>query len=124
MNAISRGSMYAAAILATALWASAADSAPVRGGDVSAMGNWYGRAGGLAGSDLVSKPATPEPDQQSVKVTYDKTIIDYTYLPRGQLHEGPVADSYGPADKRAPEMFGRAGDAAPLEQMQSSPAQG
>ena len=65
----------------------------VRGGDVQSMSQWYGRAGGLAGSQRV-KLLTAHPRGMPVSVAYDREVAERTNMPRGGAAEGPVTVSY------------------------------
>jgi hypothetical protein len=81
------------------------ESQVLNSGDVESMSKWYGRAGGLTGSDAVSAARangakvsitydkdvaertnmTREPaDGKNIGITYDKDVVDRTNMTRNQ----------------------------------------
>jgi hypothetical protein len=114
--------LFALAAMA-ALTAGAAvgdESQPLTSGDVESMSKWYGRAGGLVGSDRVSaarangskvgisydKDVAERTNMQrepvegkSIGIAFDKDVADRTNLPRGQTAPDPVKAAAGPGSK-------------------------
>ena len=78
-----------------------ATAATVRGGNADAMDHWYGRAGGLSGSDIVSEPPAWLKGGQAVDVGYSEALAEWTNMPRKDAKVGPVTDSLG-ADPSPP----------------------
>jgi len=78
-----------------------ATAATVRGGSADAMDHWYGRAGGLSGSDIVGVPAAWLKGGQAVDVGYSEALAEWTNMPRKDAKVGPVTDSLG-ADQSQP----------------------
>ena len=106
-----------------------ATPAEVHSGNTEAMTHWYGRAGGLVGSDAVSEPKAWQQGRQSIQVTFSEALADWTNMPRKEAKVGPVTDSSGAVTQPAStngtasaglERYGRAGDAELLDQMQAS----
>jgi hypothetical protein len=65
--------------------------------DPETMGKWYGRAGGLVGSDLVMAPATPIKPRARVRITFDKEVAERTNMQREEAAAGGVAITYDKA---------------------------
>jgi hypothetical protein len=78
-----------AAASALSLNAVAADL--VTSSDTNTINQWYGRAGGLAGSDRVSNLAA---GTNKVGVVYDADVAARTNMPRAQAGNGNVAVTY------------------------------
>jgi len=109
--------------LATAMFAGFAigdESQVLNSGDVGTMSKWYGRAGGLAGSDAVSNARanganvsitydkdvaertnmTRDPaDGKNIGIAYDKDVADRTNMSRSQTAPESVKAATGPASK-------------------------
>jgi hypothetical protein len=62
----------------------------VKSGDVTSMAHWYGRAGGLVGSDRVMELATYAALGPPTSVAYDHEVAERTNLPRDQASEGQI----------------------------------
>jgi hypothetical protein len=92
-NTIGRRLAVVAAMTAAGLYWTAAGAAVVHGGNTDEMAHWYGRAGGLTGSDAVSRPVARADDGPSVGVSYSADLAKWTNMPRDQAKEGPVTDS-------------------------------
>jgi hypothetical protein len=96
------------------------DSQTVKSSNVDSMSKWYGRAGGLVGTDRVSAARTSgtkigitydkdvaertnmarEPvDGKSVGISYDKDVAERTNLPRGQTVPEPAKAAVAPTSK-------------------------
>jgi hypothetical protein len=96
------------------------ESQVLNSGDVGSMSKWYGRAGGLAGSDAVSNARanganvsitydkdvaqrtnmTREPaDGKNIGITYDKDVADRTNMSRSQTTPESVKAATAPATK-------------------------
>jgi hypothetical protein len=113
-------------VFATAMLAASAiaPAAYVHTGDSGMMAKWYGRAGGLVGSDVVRELSATQQAGKSVQVNFSPDWAAWTNMPRGEANVGPVTDSFGAvadhgsAMAEAPEEYGRAGDDELLEQMQ------
>ena len=96
------------------------ESQALNSGEVQLMSKWYGRAGGLAGSDAVSAARangakvsitydkdvaertnmTREPaDGKNIGITYDKDVADRTNMSRSQTAPESVKAATGPASK-------------------------
>ena len=111
----------------TMLAASAiAPAAYVHTGNSGMIAKWYGRAGGLVGSDVVREVNAPQQAEKSVQVSFSPDWAAWTNMPRSEGNVGPVTDSFGAvanhssATAEAPEAYGRAGDDEMLEQMQKA----
>jgi hypothetical protein len=87
-------SVLLAVALAGGLTAHAAIAAgPIlKSGDLSHVGLWYGRAGGLVGTDRVAH--LQRVDSPEVAVTYDKDVAARTNMASDRDSRAPVAISY------------------------------
>ena len=101
-----------------------ATAAEVHTGNTDAMAQWYGRAGGLVGSDVVSESKARQQGGQAVQVSFSPALAEWTNMPRNQAQVGPVTDSFGAATQpavssatAAAEPYGRAGHDL-IDQMQ------
>jgi hypothetical protein len=65
--------------------------------DPETMGKWYGRAGGLVGSDLVMAPAKPIKPGTRVRITYDREVAERTNMHRQEAATGGVTITYDKA---------------------------
>jgi len=83
--------LVAAAVVAAALSANAVAADVVTSGDLGTVNQWYGRAGGLAGSDRVSGLAA---GSSRVGVAYDADVANRTNMPRAQAGNGNVTVTY------------------------------
>lgn len=79
--------------LAAALSASGYAADVVTSGDTSTMDQWYGRAGGLVGSDRVSGLHS---GSAKVGVSYDADVTARTNMQRGQADPATVGVTYDP----------------------------
>jgi len=79
----------AAVVAALSVNAVAADL--VTSGDTNTISQWYGRAGGLVGSDRVSALAA---GSNKVGVAYDGDVAARTNMPRAQAGNGNVTVTY------------------------------
>ena len=66
----------------------------LRTGDVTTMGQWYGRAGGLVGSDRVEGITKATAGGERVGITYDKDVAARTNMPRQDAENGNVTITY------------------------------
>ena len=73
--------LVSAAAIAATLAMSAYAAETVHSGNISNMDQWYGRAGGLQGSDRVAALAT---GKTMVGVAYDADVAARTNMPREQ----------------------------------------
>jgi len=71
--------LLSAVAVAAALCGSAYAADIVTSGDLSTVGKWYGRAGGLAGSDRVGGL---QAGQSTVGVTFDQEVAERTNMSR------------------------------------------
>jgi hypothetical protein len=62
--------------------------------DPASMGQWYGRAGGLVGSDRVMAVAQAANAGSPVRITYDKDVAERTNMPRQEAANGAVTITY------------------------------
>lgn len=62
--------------------------------DPGAMSQWYGRAGGLAGSDRVMAMTEAAKPGNCVRVTYDKEVAERTNMHRKEAASGCVTITY------------------------------
>jgi len=92
-NTFRRRAAVVAAMIIAGLCSTSIGAATVRSGDPDEMAKWYGNAGGLVGSDAVSKPATPAGSAPTVGVSYSDALAGFTNMPRSQAKVGPVTDS-------------------------------
>ena len=102
-------------------------AAEVHTGNSDAMPQWFGRAGGLVGSDVVTQFKAQQETSQPVQVSFSPAVAEWTNMARGEAQVGPVTDSFGHSKhpsaysaSAAPELYGRAGDDELLEQIQMS----
>jgi hypothetical protein len=72
---------------ASALAGTAYAADVVTGGDLSSTDKWYGRAGGLVGSDRVT---ALRPGESKLGVTFDQEVAQRT-----NMHREPVASQVG-----------------------------
>ena len=79
-----------------------ATAATVRGGNGDAMDHWYGRAGGLSGSDIVTEPHAWLKGGAAVAVGYSEALAEWTNMPRKDANVGPVTDSLGGDQSQTP----------------------
>ena len=96
MSGVKSSSMLLAVALAGSLVANAAVAAgPVlKSGDVSHVGLWYGRAGGLVGPDRVAHLQGHSGSSPEVAVTYDKDVAARTNMRSDRESGASVAISY------------------------------
>jgi hypothetical protein len=62
--------------------------------DPASMGQWYGRAGGLVGSDRVVAIAKGAKVGNPVRITYDKDVAERTNMHRQETANGVVTIIY------------------------------
>jgi len=96
MSGVKSSSMLLAVALAGSLVATAAVAGgPVlKAGDVSHVGLWYGRGGGLVGSDRVAHLQGHSGSSSEVAVTYDKDVAARTNMRSDRESGASVAISY------------------------------
>jgi hypothetical protein len=70
---------FSAAISALCIGVSFADGNVLKSGNVDSMSKWYGRAGGLVGSDLIESNAKASTER--VGITYDMDVAQRTNMP-------------------------------------------
>ena len=64
-------------------------------GNVDSMGGqWYGRAGGLVGSDRVMAIGKASSDRNQVGITYDKDVAQRTNMQRDSADNGNIGITY------------------------------
>ena len=86
--------LLSAIALATAFAGSAGAADIVSGGDLRSVDKWYGRAGGLAGSDRVGALSTGD---AKVGVVFDQDVAARTNMPReGTTVRSSTATAPGP----------------------------
>ena len=83
--------LVSAAVLGAVLSVNAFAADLVTTGDVNTVNQWYGRAGGLAGSDRVSNLTA---GTTKVGVAYDADVAARTNMPRAQATNGNVSVTY------------------------------
>jgi hypothetical protein len=69
----------------------------LKAGDVSQMGHWYGRAGGLVGSDRVGGLTSHTPGNQGVGISYDAAVQGRTNMPMDRASGSEVTVTYDQA---------------------------
>lgn len=90
-----RTSAYLAVVLGAVFIGSAfAGTDTLRTGDKDTMGQWYGRAGGLVGSDRVMATGKPAVDTKTVGIKYDADVAQRTNMPRGEVNAAGVGIAY------------------------------
>jgi hypothetical protein len=85
--------LFALAAAATVFAGSAIgdESQVLNSGDVESMSKWYGRAGGVTGSDSVS---APHANGAKVGITYDKDVAERTNMTREPADGKNIGISY------------------------------
>ena len=83
-----------ATLVALSIGSALAAGDVLRTGDASTMDHWYGRAGGLAGSDRVEGITKATPGGDRVGITYDKDVATRTNMPRQDTGSGDVSITY------------------------------
>jgi hypothetical protein len=63
-------------------------------GNVDSMGQWYGRAGGLVGSDRVMALGKASGDSNRVIIAYDKDVAQRTNMQRDSANNGNIGIAY------------------------------
>ena len=94
-------------LMAAALSVSSYAADVVTSGDVESVRQWYGHAGGLAGSDRVGGLRV---GSSKVGVTYDPDVAARTNMQRSQMEPASVGVTYDP-DVAARTNMPRAGKA-------------
>ncbi|HTS53813.1 MAG TPA: hypothetical protein VMH26_11105 [Burkholderiales bacterium] len=84
----------AAAIGALSIGSAVAGSDVLQSGDINTMGQWYGHAGGLQGSDRVMVLGKPTSDAKQVGITFDKDVAQRTNMPRDSAPSGTAGIAY------------------------------
>jgi hypothetical protein len=84
----------AAAIGALSIGSAVAGGDVLKSGDVDTMGQWYGRAGGLQGSDRVTVLAKTPTGTTQVGITYDKDVAQRTNMQRDPASNGQIGIGY------------------------------
>jgi hypothetical protein len=109
------------AILGAGSIASADDT--LHSGDISTMGKWYGRAGGLVGADRIEFLGNSREHESRLGVAYDKDVAQRTNMPPRDTSADQVGISYDkdvaartnmPRDEKTQpiQSVGAAGDGA------------
>ena len=83
-----------ATVVALSIGAAFAGDEVLRTGDSSTMDHWYGRAGGLVGSDRIEAITKATFSAARVGVTYDKDVAARTNMPRQDAGNGNVSITY------------------------------
>ena len=87
------GALAAVALAAVALAAGAlAAGDTLRTRDFQTMGEWYGRAGGLVGSDRVRLIGRSSTEQ--VGIWYDQEVAKRTNMPRDEVGKSEISITY------------------------------
>lgn len=85
----------AAAVAALSIGSTFADGGKVlTTGDSATMDHWYGRAGGLVGSDRIEAINKTTSSGGGIGITYDKDVAGRTNMPRQDAQNGGVGISY------------------------------
>jgi hypothetical protein len=84
----------AAALAVLSIGSAVAAGEVLRTGDVTTIGQWYGRAGGLVGSDRVEGITKATAGGERVGITYDKDVAARTNMPRQDAENGNVTITY------------------------------
>jgi hypothetical protein len=84
----------AAAIGLLSIGSVVAGSDTLSTGDVDSMGQWYGRAGGLVGSDRVMALGKAPAGSNRITITYDKDVAQRTNMQRDSADNGNVGIAY------------------------------
>jgi hypothetical protein len=92
---VKRKAALLAAALAGSILATAAVAAgsTLKSGDMSQVGQWYGRAGGLVGSDRVANLGG-NASAPKVTVAYDKDVAARTNMPSDRTEGAGIAITY------------------------------
>jgi hypothetical protein len=85
----------AAAVVTLSMGSAFADGGNVlTTGDSTTMGRWYGRAGGLVGSERIEAINKATFAGGGIGITYDKDVAARTNMPRQDAQNGGVGISY------------------------------
>ena len=84
----------AAAIGALSIGSAVAGGDVLKSGDVDTMSQWYGRAGGLQGSDRVTVLSKTQTGTTQVGITYDKDVAQRTNMQRDPASNGQIGIGY------------------------------
>jgi hypothetical protein len=84
----------AAVIGALSIGSAVADGDILKSGNVDQMGQWYGNAGGLQGTDRVMVLGKATTAGKEVGIAYDKDVAERTNMQRSQVPSGTAAISY------------------------------
>jgi len=84
----------AAVIGALSIGSAVADSDILKSGNVDQMGQWYGNAGGLQGTDRVMVLGKATTAGKEVGIAYDKDVAERTNMQRSQVPSGNAAIIY------------------------------
>ena len=66
----------------------------LKSGDVEQMGQWYGNAGGLQGTDRVMVLGKSAAAGKEVGIAYDKDVAERTNMQRNQVPSGTATIIY------------------------------
>jgi len=66
----------------------------LKSGNVDQMGQWYGNAGGLQGTDRVMVLGKSTSEGKEVGIAYDKDVAERTNMQRHQVPSGTAAITY------------------------------
>ena len=116
----SRAALLAVA-LAGGIMANAAIAAGpmLKSGDISHVGQWYGRAGGLVGPDRVAHSQLDTGSSTQVGVAYDKDVAARTNMQSDREAGAPVAITYDKDVAERTNMPRGQEPAAPIQSAQS-----
>ena len=85
---------WAAAIGMLSIGSALAGGDTVSTGNVDSLGQWYGRAGGLVGSDRVMALGRASGDGNHIVIAYDKDVAQRTNMQRDTADNGNVGIGY------------------------------
>jgi hypothetical protein len=86
-----------AASAALSINAAFAQSSTLKASDVSQLNHWYGRAGGLVGSDRITGLTKHTPGNQAVGVSFDAAVQARTNMPMDRASGSDVTVTYDEA---------------------------
>jgi hypothetical protein len=86
-----------AASAALSINAAFAQSSTLKASDLSQLNHWYGRAGGLVGSDRISGLTMHTPGNQAVGISFDAAVQARTNMPMNRGSGSEVTVTYDQA---------------------------
>jgi len=84
----------AAVLGALSMGSAVAGSDILKSGDVDQMGQWYGNAGGLQGTDRVMVLGKSASAGKEVGIAYDKDVAERTNVPRHEVPNSTAGIAY------------------------------